>query len=77
MSHYFSFRLKAFPLCLKKKVKQGGAICSVEPRIIKLFQLFENTILRIPENAARYKALPYAANNNRYAPCRPKPLTGD
>ncbi len=48
---------------------------------ICLFKLLGNTIARNPEKAViyavKYKVLPYAANNNRYAPCHPKPLTGD
>lgn len=44
---------------------------------ICLFQLLGNTIAKNPEKTVRYKALPYAANNNRYVPCRPRPLTGD
>ena len=44
---------------------------------ICFFQLLGNTIARNPEKAVIHKVMPYAANNNRYAPCRPRPLTGD
>jgi hypothetical protein len=44
---------------------------------ICLCQLLGNTIPGNSEKAVRYKVLPYAANNNRYALCRPKTVTGD
>jgi hypothetical protein len=41
MSHYFSLRVKPSLCVLNQRVKQGGAVCSVEPAIIEFFLVIE------------------------------------
>ena len=41
------------------------------------FSYWKILLLEIQKKPLRYKALPCVANNNRYAPYHPKPITDD